>query len=239
MYHYAQIGWYSQIDGGFTVWSGDFDVQIDIESSASGLRLENRDLLSGLYKTILEAATLSRFCETNATLLLYQRQIGLLSIETRQPRMLLDAEGTHVTNWTGLEVSPQSNAVTYPSGKFVDPQEPDFSVSYTYSGARINSRGIFLVVIEALAIAARSSPLTPVARLHVMSPSGECVLTLVKVEDRAKVNYSYITKALRILVKDIMVKLKKFEEIAIQLRWQDFLIAEGSIKLKDPGTTEQ
>ena len=237
MYHYAQIDWKEPLGGGFTLGVDGFDVQIDIEASSATLALETGHLIIGLYDTIVNAAALSRFCETLASLLLYNRQIATLVIETKRPRML-DAGGANDANSTLLQLSsPQSGTMTYPTGKFIDPQEPDFSVTFTYDGMRINSKDIFLVVLNAFTIVAQFDPIAPFASLHVASPSGDCVIDIVGVED--KVNYSYVTNALRIVIKDIMVRLKRFEEIKIELRYKDDLMAEGSIKLAGGGTAEQ
>ena len=238
MYHYALTEWHEQITGGFTFRVESFDVQIDIESTSPSLRLETSHVITALYITIVNVAALSRFCETLATISLYQRLIGRLVIETKRRRML-DAGGTNVTNATLLTVTPQSNTVTYPTGKYIDPEEPDFSVSFTYSGTRINSRSIFLVVLDAFAIAAPFTELTAFESLHAVSPSGDCVINLVGVEGYFQSNYSYIITALRILIKEIMFKLNRFEEITIELKWQDSLMAEGSIKRAGRGKIEQ
>ena len=129
----------------------------------------------------------------------------------------------------------QSNAMSYPSGQYDDPNDPEFSVSYTYSGARINSKGILLAVLDALATCAQFSPEMPFESLGAASASGDCVISIAQVDGPIKVNYSFVTKNLSILVKKIIVPLNKFEAITIQLKWETAVIAEASIQLADHG----
>ena len=237
-YHLALTEWHEQIAGAVTMGVDGFDIQIDVESSSALLQLETSHAITALYIVVVDIAALSRFCETLATISLHQRQIATLVIETRRPRML-NTGGINATNATLLTVTPQSNTVTYPTGRYIEPREPEFSVSYTYSGARINSRSIFLTVLDAFTIAAQVSELTAFESLHAMSPSGDCVMNIVGVEGEFQANYSYIINALRIVVREIMFRLNRFGEITIELEWQNSLIAEGSIKLAGRGTIEQ
>lgn len=237
MYHFAQEGWDKVLDGGFTIWAEGFDVEIDIEAShppSGPLRLQTSHIVFGLYRTIVDVAAQSHFCEVLTSLFVHRRQIGMLVIEGRTPRLLEQGE-YNASNGIILRASTLGSAVTYPSGDITDPVEPEFSVSYTFSGDRINSRDIFLAVIEALAISAQFSWRTPFRYLDSSSPSGKCVVRIVSIEGPFKVNYSYVTKALRSMIRDVMVILRKFEDVTLQLKWNTFVIAEGSIKSVDHG----
>ncbi len=241
MYKFAQTGWSKVLVGGITIWVERFNVQIDIESEGmahGSTKLETSHIVLGLYQTMVEVAARSHFCETLTTLTMHGRQIGRLIIEKRTQRTV-EGGGSDAINLTLVEASPQGNAVTYPSGHFIDPDDPDFSISYTYSGARINSKDIFLAVLDALATSAQFSPLTPFSSLSIISPSGDCAVNIVGIDGGFPVNYSFVTKTLRIVVMEIMVKLGKFEEIELQLKYEDFMMASASFKLADRGTIAQ
>ena len=236
MYQFAQIGWHEKFAGALTVWVEGLNVEIDVESSHmshGSVRLEVNHAIFGLYETIMDVAALSRFYQVHVTLSLHRRQIGVLLIRRRTSRTL--DGGNNATYLSLATKSPQSNAVTYPTGQFTDPDDPEFSVSYTYSGALINSKDIFLVVLDTLATAAQFSRATSFTSFHAISPSGDCVISIVAIDATFQVNYSFVTKALRIMILEIMVQLKKFGEISLQLRWQTSVMAELSIKLAGRG----
>ena len=234
MYKFAQAGWDNNFSGGVTVWVDSFDVQIDIEDASGdhgSLQLKTSHIILALYATIVDVATKSRFVEELTTISLHGRQIGNLAIEKKPPRT---SDGrTDAANLTIPQTPLQSTAVTYPSGQYDDPDDPEFSVSYTYSGARINSNGIFLAVLDALATSAQVSPEMGFESLHAASPSGDCVIRVAKVDGPIKVDYSFVTTTLRILIRKIIVPLNKFEEIQIRLKWEAAVVAEASIQLAD------
>ena len=238
MYALAQKGWTTILHGGYTVWVNDFDVEIDVESeegSISSLPLESSHIVLGFYKTIVDVSTQSRFCEVLTTLWQYRRQVGTIVIEKRT----LENGGSDIANSSLVNGSPQNNTVTYPSGRVFDKDEHDFSISYTYSGVRINSKDIFLAALDALATAAQFSPDSVFRSLNAISISGDCVINMVENDSSSKLNYSFVTKALRILLVDVMVHLRIFEEITLQLEWRMLKMAEGSIKLANHRTTVQ
>ena len=234
MYQFAQEGWYKGFTGGLIVWAEGYDVQVVVQALREPhdrLALETIHIVFGLYETLVAVATQSRFCELVTTLLLHQRRLGYLHIQKRTPQKL--ESGTDGTNLTVVKVFPPSNDVTYPSGQFIDPDDPKFSIHYTFSGTRINSKGIFLAVLGALAASAQYSPDRSFVSLRATSPGGDCAINIHETDDPFEMNYSFITKALRIMITDIIVPLRKFEEITFQLKWEAFTIGESYIKLAD------
>lgn len=238
MYQFAQKNWDERLDGSFTIWVPGYDVEIDIESSQGihGIHLLNSHVILGLYETIIHVSTQSKFCEVISTLSLHGRQIGTLIIQERSLRTLKMGE-TNSTSSLLEERSPKSSSPTYPSGDINDVDDARLSISYTYSGVRINSKDIFLAVLDALATTAQFSPGTPFRSLTANSVSGKCVISILEVDGPSQINYSHITMALRVIIVDIMVYLAKFGEMTFQLKWEAVQTAEGSIKLVDPGAT--
>lgn len=238
MYAFAQKEWNERLDEGFTLWVEGYNVEIDVENNQGprGLQLSTNHIILGLYDTVLDVSANSRFCDVYTTISLYGRQIGIIVIQERGPRTPKEGE----TNSTGpilMKGPPRSDAVAYPSGHITDTDDHRFSISYTYSGARINSKDIFIAVLDALAISAQFSPNTPFGSLTAKSASGNCVINMVEIDNPFQVNFSFVTKALRILIVDIMVRLRNFGELTLQLEWQAVKMAEGSIKLASHGMT--
>ena len=236
MYHFAQLGWHRPLPESVTYWAEGYSVQIGIESALGeygSIHLATNHIVIGLYTTMLDVAALSRFCEVHTTLSQHQRQIGLLLIEKRTSPTL-EQGGINATNLILDKLSPQGNILTYPSGRIVDPKDSRFTIFYTYSGVRLNSKDIFMGTLDALAIAAQFSQLTPFESLNVMSPSGECAISIVANQSSTfKVNYSFVTSALRFMIWDIMVFLKKFGEVTLSLEWEGSAMAELFVKSVD------
>lgn len=230
MYQFAQEGWYKGFAGGLIVWAEGYDVEIVIQALREPhdrLALETVHIVFGLYETLVEVATQSSFCELLTTLLLHRRRLGYLHIQKRTPQKL--KSGTDATNLTVVKPFPQSNDVTYPSGQFIDPDEPEFSLHYTFSGTRINSKDIFLAVLGALAASAQFSPDRPFVSLRATSPAGDCAINVRETGGPFELNYSFLTKALRMIITNIIVPLRKFEEITLQLKWEGLTEAEAEI----------
>ena len=241
MYHSAQLGWHEKTPAGFTIWARRFDVQIDVDPSrmTRGSReLETNNVVSGMYETIVDVAATSRFCGVVSTLFIYGRKIGTLRIGKVRPGGGLEGE-IPAANSTLVKDASRTNGITYPSGHYDDPDDVEFIIDYTYAGTRINSRDIFLAVIDALATCARFDPGQTLTSFHALSPLGDCVISVDNVDGPFKINYSFVTKALTLMVTDIMIELGKFEEITLRLMWQGSLTAEVRVKPAGQGVGAQ
>ena len=234
MFHFDQMGWHQTAVEGLTIWADRYNVQLDLNSyimTRGSVQLATPHMVAGLYQTINDIAAGDRFCEVISTLSLYQRQIGTLRFEKISPSSL--EGGGDARNSSVGDESSLRNDITYPSGRWDDPGHTEFSMTYTFSGKRINSKGIFLAVIDALAVAAQFDQDAIFTSLRGMSTTGNCVINAVATPGPTSVNYAFVTKALRLVIADIMVQLNKFGEIMLQLRWRDVLM--GEISVKEPG----
>ncbi|KAM0794504.1 hypothetical protein BDR22DRAFT_922704 [Usnea florida] len=242
MYNFAQLGWDKPLARSITYWPEGYNVQIGIEStqgSHGSVHLATNHIVIGLYMTMLDVAALSRFCEVHTTLSQHQRRIGRLLIE-KKTSSTLEQGGTNATNTTLEKGSMQGSVLTYPSGRIIDPVDSNFQVVYTYSGARLNSRDVFLAVLDALATAAQFDRLAFFESLSVTSPSGACTISIVAIQSSTfKVNYSFFTRALFFMIRDIMVYLKNFGELTLRLEWKRSAMAEVSVKSADHRPTAQ
>ena len=236
MFHFDLMGWHQTAVRGLTIWADRHNVQLDLDSyvmTQGGPQLTTAHMVAGLYQTITDIAAGDRFCEVISTLSLYQRQIGTLRFEKIPPRSLEMEGGGDARNLSVGDTGSVRNGITYPSGRWDDPGRTDFSMTYTFSGKRINSKGIFLAVIDALAIAAQFDQDTVFTSLRGMSTTGNCVVNVVATPGPTSVSYASVTKAVRLVIADIMIPLNKFGEIRLQLKWRDVLM--GEISVKEPG----
>lgn len=226
MYQIAQLGWYKPLVANTNYTVGGYNVQIGIESTQAGhgaIPLATRHMVIGLYTTMLDVTALSRFCEV------HQRLIGLLFIE-KTPAPTLEQAGMNATNL----LLDTGSLQTYPSGRIVDPNDRDFEIEYTYSGARLNSKDVFLGVLDALATAAQFGRLTFFESLNAVSPSCACTISIVAIQSSTfRVTYNFVTKALLFMITDVMIYLKKFGEVTLQLEFKGSAMAEISVKSAD------
>ena len=239
MYHFAQRKWNKRLSGGLTVWVETFSVEIDVEAvraQRASTGLQTSHIVVGLYQTIPEVSDQSRFCEVLTTLSLQGRQIGSLAIQKRISGTERKG-GFNATSSLMVKDFLSTNAATYPSGQIIDVDDPPFTISYTFSGIRINSKDIFLAVLDALATAAPFPTNTPFRSLDAISASGDCVISIAVDSSQSQLSYSYVTKALRELITSVMVVLRKFEEVTFQLNWRAEKMVEGSIRLADHRST--
>lgn len=220
------MGWNRAFTGGATVALDAFNVEIHMQAVGHVLQLDYGQILLGLYEIMVDISAQSRFCEVFTTLSLYGRRNGFLSLENKRPKTLGGNE-TNLAEPSLLTGAPQSIAATYPSGSIADSYDQRVSLSYTYSDLSINSKDVFLAIIDGLVVAGQSSPGTPFESLNAMSPSGDCVISIVAVD---QANYSHATTALR-LIRDITVTLKKFGEVTFELKFKKRTMAAGSVKL--------
>lgn len=236
MYQFAQRGWDTTLKDGFVVWAYGYDVEIDIESSQGRygpLELKTSHMVLGLYQTILQISTESKFCEVYATLSLHQRQIGTLKIQKKISQSIkanYSMNTMHNRLW-GSEERPKIISATYPSGELIDSDDPRFVITYTYTGIRINSRDIFTAIIDALADSAQFSSITIFETLNARSASATCAISLSSTESPSQITYGFVTKTLRALIWGVMVSLAKFGEMTFELKWKDVNMAQGSIRV--------
>ena len=239
MYKFGLFKWHEELATDYVLWAQGYNAEIEILPGLGALHLQVSHVIFGLYETMVEIATHSQFCRVTATLSLHGRQIGRLAIQ-ENAHSTLGTSGSNATNSTILSLSSQSNLATYPSGEIIDHEDPEFSIVYTFTGTHINSRDIFLVVLDALATTAPFSLEEQFVSLHEVSPSGSCEISIVGFPGPFGPNYSFAVKALRNLVMDLIVVLRKFEEMTFELRWENVhKMAEGSIRLVSSGAAAQ
>lgn len=228
MYQFAQKGWHDSLDGGFRTWAQGFKVEVETESSqGSGgpLPLLTSHIVLGLYYTIVEISRANSFCKVTTTLSIQNRQRGLIRIHERALGMpsngLTDATTKHLSSTTPA----------YPSGRATDADDPRFTIDYAYDGARIASQEIFIAILDGLATSAQYADDARFQHLTATSASGKCAIDISAVAGPHQTNYSFVTKALRLLTWDVILRLRKFGGMTFELRWEGTSIARGYMRV--------
>ena len=165
---------------------------------------------------------------------LQQRQLGISQI-----RKLLTSVNNHnlLVNMSSPVLETTKGVANGPSGTVVDPDDPHFTILYSYDGGRINSKDIFIAILEAIAITAEYDDNLPFLSLVTTSASRKCEITISKAPSESQLHYSYVTKVLQMLTWDVFVHLKFFGEMKMQLKLDGQEIAEGHFRAQ-PGTNE-
>lgn len=231
MYNLAQKGWSSRIEGGLSVWATGFSVEVDIESSQGlqgPLPLLVSHVVIALYDTVVELSKNKLFCKVTATLSLQQRQLGVLKIQklAGMPSLITTNNGT--TNLTIGDLS--TTMAAGPSGKAIDADDSRFSIVYAYDGTRIGSQDIFIAILDGLATAAQYDDFAPFTTLKVISASKNCEIYVWLDGPYDDMSYSFVTKGLRMLTWDVILRLKRFGGMTFEMQWEGEGISKGYIK---------
>lgn len=233
MYRFAQLGWDQPFADGIRIWADGYTVEVDIESSQgprTSLELKTSHILLTLYQSVL-AMSANTFLEVLAIMSLQRREIGVLRIQRLQ-----SVSSNQSSSAGSLRALPHitTSVAANPSGTVKDNDDPQFTISYAYSGTRINSQDIFIAVLDAIAITAEHDVTSPFERLIAISASKKCEIIISGVVAKFQINNSFVIKALRILIFDVFVPLKTFGGMTFQLKFEGETFAEGKITAISP-----
>ena len=135
-------------------------------------RLQTRYAVLGLYEVCLAVAQGNRFYEVDAGIYLGEEEMGWL---TFRPKTL---EGSTSHSLASTLDSVNTTAIMADSGKFADPKEEDFVITFSWDGVRIKAQDIFTTFLDAFAIAAPHNNTDLVAYIPAArSASGDMVLS--------------------------------------------------------------
>lgn len=216
------------------MWAIGYTVEVYVETTQGPdgpLPLRTSHAVLGLYRAISAMSANTKFVETMATMSLQRREIGTLRVR----RLEKPASDSNSLDTLDSNVPNNANNVaTGPSGTVIDPDNPGFLISYAYSGTRINSKDIFLAFLDALALTAQHNVTSSFGSFTATSQSRKCQITISEVPGEYQVSYDYVIQGLRILIWDVFVRLRMFEEMALQFDWKGKKIAEGKVQAVSP-----
>ena len=234
MYYFACEDWDQVFDKAIQIPAKDYDVEVEILAAfgpGAPLPLRTSHIIFGVYDTVLAMSHSIRFVEVLTTLSLYGRNIGSVAI---RKHAILAAKTTPPTsnqnNTLTVSPVPTNSARNNPSGTITDGDDSRFSISYVYDGARINIKDILLTVLNVVVIAAQSGSDQPFQALVANSASEKCAITLSKVAAKTQADYSLVLRAMEVIVYDVILPLKVFGEMTLQLKWEGEIVAEGKIE---------
>lgn len=123
--------------------------------------------------------------------------------------------------------------LTTGTGSMVDSEDPSFSLTWTFTGARLNSRDVFLAAMDGIAAAARFNPGKRCARLSAATPgsrSGAVInISSMKHPRRVGFSYQYASRAL-LLISRTMQTENRFGAMNFYLEYEGYKFGEGFIR---------
>ena len=111
-------------------------------------RMQTRYGVWGLYEVSLKLAQGNTFYELDAGIYIEEDEVGWLTFRPKT-----DPESTNHSLAISLD-SINTTAISANSGSFVDPDDKNFVITFTWDEVRIKAQDIFTVFLDAFAIAA-------------------------------------------------------------------------------------
>lgn len=79
---------------------------------------------------------------------------------------------------------------------------------------------IFIAILDGLATSAQYADDARFQHLTVTSAWGGCRISISEAVGLQRINYSFVTKALRILTWDVILRLRVFRGMTFDLKWE-------------------
>ena len=163
--------------------------------------------------------------------------VGQCTIHSASPSAKA-AESSNTTSMLEQASSFNISAFTADTGRMADPEDPRFSLSWTFTGARLNSRDVFLAAMDGIAAAARFSPAKRCAQLSAATPragSGVVVnMSSMKHPQRVRFTYHYASRAL-LLISRVMQAENRFGVMGFYMEYEGYKFGEGFVKQRPEG----
>ena len=227
MYRLAQVDWDAHIYKDLRMSVTFYNIWILIANSPSD-RLQVSHIVIGLQDSIITMARLNGFYRLSALISLDGQMIGQLEFGNNQsPSDNVTSVSLQEDN-SLLVNSNQSDGSSSNSGQIVDPNDPKFVITYEFYEKAIDSKEIFTVVLEGLAISAQFEPNEYCPVLEAHSLSGTVAISISQILGKPTLlRYSDLTRSLLILVTGVIVSQRKFKELDFSISYDEVQIAEG------------
>ena len=133
-------------------------------------------------------------------------------------------------------------AVKMDRGRVVDPENFLFVIEYLWYGKSIRNKDISLAILGAIATAAPHELLSHCETLEAVSPEGDCVVIVDRVDTAGtKLTYFEVVRALELAYDQIFVAQKRWGDLLLILKYDDRIVGEVRVLrgvVKDSGMAE-
>ena len=156
MYELASAGWEKIIPSETDVVSKEVgSIRVVVRSVAKRRdqnQLQNKHVILGLLTMLNNMARRNQFCLTVADMSLYAKEVGQMGIGTRDSENLAGGDDTSFTldEKCSIRNATESRSLTA-GGQIVDPDEPNFVISYTLREEPIPCLALFDAALNGMA----------------------------------------------------------------------------------------
>ncbi|KAI4224857.1 MAG: hypothetical protein L6R40_008407 [Gallowayella cf. fulva] len=161
------------------------------------------------------------FCSLRCQMLIHDDKVGVMIIA---PIKLAPHAGAHGIDDDKVERDARANDDTaavaklgVDNGEVEDAGRPGFVIKFHFLGKPIQNKEVFLVILEALTMAAPFSGNSDCEEYHVVSPDGSTAIIIDRVESPITLTYGWATRALKLLYQEIITPTRKFGDIYLEL----------------------
>ena len=227
MYRLAQFDWDLFIHGDIPMSATTYNIWI-IVGSVPSEQFKVSYAVIALHDSIIAMARLPAFFRLSALVSLDGQRIGHLEFGKKDSPSDSDTSISSAEDTLLIVNNNQSEGSWSNSGQIVDPYDSKFIVTYDFYGKAIDSKEIFTVALDGLAISAQFKASEDCPVLEASSMSGVAAISISKVLGvPTQLRYSDVTKSLLILVTGVIVPQRKFKEVEFSISYDGFKIAEG------------
>lgn len=128
-------------------------------------------------------------------------------------------------------------------GQIVDPYDSKFVITYEFYDQSIDSKEIFTVILDCLAISSQFTPSEYCPVLEANSMSGTVAISVSNIPgEPAQLRYSDLTRSLLLIVTGVIVRQRKFKQLEFSISYDGVEIAEGfmfKVTMGSNGTQER
>ena len=188
-----------------------------------------------LNEAVIRAMQDNLFFKTDVAISLDGNPIGRLRIAF-QPPFPVEDQG----RLNGTRPGNSTSSLMDDSGTIEDPDFPDHKIVWDYRGPRVNSKDLFLAVIDGMATAAQPSGQSRCRVLYGISPlsfTGQAVIS-VRADNGPGVSsplvYDDVKLALFLIWREVAVGLNKFGEVTFEIFYRGLKRGSGDITKLPP-----
>ncbi|KAL2054074.1 hypothetical protein ABVK25_005613 [Lepraria finkii] len=197
--------------------------------------LRTSHVILALYHGVAQMSRDRGFCQMVIEMFVDQALIGNVIIKkspTPPTGVAGDGDGGRVRNGNESAVGLGTPATNSSDGSLgIVIYDVDMKITYSYNGARINSRDFFTAIMDGMIYAARNGKLAVCPSLDAMSAEANLVFHVVgQVGSPQPMRYDVVTQAMKALFLDMTFQQRRFEEIGFSFAHQGVQVGEGYVR---------
>lgn len=238
-YDLAQIGWEELVPPGSMRVSKEFNsIEVAFISDAKrgeGYQLQSKHILLTLLEIMNALASRGNFVAAKAKLSMYRNIIGEMAIGIRNQDSKTDRLGINenTTLLTGDDGTPKRSVGVV--REIVDPDDPNFVVSYENSETRFSCQELFSATLDGLVKSAQAEKTDTCNNFAGLSASTRVIYTIVGDRPTASgylLDYDFVRRAIKLLAVR-MYNESTCGEVEFDIIYGSDMLGGGSIHLSD------